>query len=90
MLLASFVKDPAAVLDYTIDWSPWLAEDAIVTSTWVVEGDVELSDDVVYSSITQVWASGGTEGTLADLTNHVVTEDGREDERTIRLILRQQ
>jgi hypothetical protein len=89
-MLASFVKDPAAVLDYTIDWSPWLADDAIITSTWTVVGDVDLSDDANYSPVTQVWASGGTEGTLADLTNHVVTAEGREDERTIRLILRQQ
>jgi hypothetical protein len=89
-MLASFVKDPQAVLDYTIDWTPWLADDAIVTSTWSVVGDVDLSDDAIYTSITQVWASGGTDGTLADLTNHVVTEEGREDERTIRLILRHQ
>jgi hypothetical protein len=89
-MLKVFEKDPSAVLDYTIDWSPWLDDDAIVTSTWSVVGDVDLSDEAVYTSITQVWASGGTEGTLADLTNHVVTEEGREDERTIRLILRQQ
>ncbi len=89
-MLASFVKDPAAVLDYTIDWSPWLGEDTIVTSTWTVEGDVDLSDEAIFASVTQVWASGGTLGTLADLTNHVVTDEGREDERTIRLILREQ
>ena len=89
-MLASFVKDPQAVLDYTIDWSPWLADDLIVDSTWSVVGDVVLQDGVVYASITQIWASGGTEGTLADLTNHVVTAAGREDDRTIRLLLRQQ
>jgi hypothetical protein len=89
-MLASFVKDPQAVLDYTIDWSLWLADDLIVDSTWSVVGDVVLQDGVVYASITQIWASGGTEGTLADLTNHVVTAAGREDDRTIRLLLRHQ
>ena len=34
MLLASFPKDPDAVLDYYLDWGPWLAGDTIVTSAW--------------------------------------------------------
>lgn len=33
-----FVKDPSAILDYTIDWSEWLpTDDAISTATWTVD-----------------------------------------------------
>lgn len=89
-MLTTFLKDPTAILDYTIDWSAWLEDETIITSTWAVIGDVELSDDENFTSLTLVWASGGTEGTLADLTNQIVTTGGRTNEVTIRLILRQE
>jgi hypothetical protein len=88
MLIAIYTKDPEAVLDYYIDWAPWLLGDTIVNSEWVVTtGTVTLSDPAVLGGVTQVWASGGVAGDTVDLTNHIVTADGREDERTLRLKL---
>jgi hypothetical protein len=88
MLIAIYTKDPEAVLDYYIDWDPWLAGDTIVDSDWVVTtGTVTLSDPAVLGGVTQVWASGGVAGEMADLTNHITTAEGREDERTVRLKL---
>lgn len=88
MLIGSFVKDPSAVLDYYLDWTPWLAGDTIVTSAWVTTGTVTLRDAAVVGSVTLIWVEGGLAGELVDLTNHIVTTGGREDERTLRLILR--
>ena len=33
----TFTKDPDAVLDYSVDWSLWLAGDEISTSEWLLE-----------------------------------------------------
>jgi hypothetical protein len=90
MLVEVFVKDPSAVLDYYMDWTDLLASsDTIVTSTWVASSDtVTLSDDDILSDITVVWVEGGEAGELVDLTNHIVTAEGREDERTLRLKVR--
>ena len=85
MLVASFVKDPSAILDYYMDWTAWLAGDTIVDSVWVASGDVILSDSAVVGTFTSVWVEGGIAGDLIDLTNHIVTTEGREDERTLRL-----
>jgi len=34
--MTTFIKDPDAVLDYSVDWSKWLAGDQIQTSAWSV------------------------------------------------------
>jgi hypothetical protein len=90
MLVSSFVKDPAAILDYYLDWTAWLADDTLTDSMWVATGSasVTLMDPGVLGTVTRVWVDGGVNGELVDLTNHVVTAQGREDERTLRLILR--
>lgn len=87
MLVGSFVKDPSAVLDYYMDWSTWLAGDEIATSTWVATGTVTIRDPAIEGDFAVIWVEGGTAGELVDLTNHIVTTEGREDERTLRLIV---
>lgn len=79
--------DPDADLPYGINWTAWLAGDTIATSTWTVSGSgVTLHDDDNTTTATTVWAAGGTEGTKYDLTNHIVTTAGLEDDRTIVLV----
>jgi hypothetical protein len=75
------IKDPAAVLDYAVDWSEWLGSDAIVTSTWTAQG-VTVDSDEHDGRVATAWLSGGTAGQRATATNHVITAAGREDERT--------
>lgn len=86
----SFTKDPHADLDYTIDWSDWLGADTISTSAWAVaSGDVTLHDAAIVGDLTQVWATGGTAGTIARVTNSIVTAAGREEERTLTFIIQE-
>ena len=87
MLVGSFVKDPSAVLDYYCDWSSWLAGDTIADSTWTATGTVTISEPGIEGDFTVIWVEGGTAGELVDLINHIVTAEGREDERTLRLIV---
>lgn len=87
----TYVKDPSAILDYSINWSSWLvAGDTIVTSTWTAETGITIDDDSNTTTATTVWLSGGTAGESYDVTNHIVTDDGREDDRTITILVREQ
>lgn len=85
MTISSFMKDPDAVLDYTIDWSSFLSSgDTITSSTWVSSSvDISIDSDSFTSTMTTVWLSGGIDGFSYEITNHVVTAYGREDDRVI-------
>lgn len=85
----SFTKDPDAVLDYTVDWSDWLSDgETIATSEWLdVEGIVKDFDTNTDTTAT-VWLSGGTSPEVYVLTNRITTSDGRGDDRSIRIRVR--
>ena len=80
-------KDPDAKLDYSIDWTLWLATgDTVDTSSWAVsptgptltDGTIDMA-----GAVTTIWFDGGTVGTKYVLTNHITTVEGREDDRSI-------
>lgn len=84
-----YTKDPAAVLDYEVDWSTWLGDDTIATSTWTVtDGDVTLGGEASTTTTAKVWVSAGTLGSRSKVTNQIVTTAGRTDERTITINVR--
>lgn len=85
------LKDPQAVLDYSIDWgAEYLGEgDLIADSAWSAEPDEPdgvaiVGSDFDASSAT-VKAAGGIAGRLYALVNRVTMESGRIDERSIVL-----
>lgn len=89
----TFTKDPDAVLDYACDWSAWLSGDTIASSTWTVPdgltegtGDYESTHTATEAL---VWLSGGTAGRTYAVTNRITTTEGREDERTIYVRVRE-
>ena len=82
--MSSFVKDPDATLDYSIDWTNWLEGDTISTSTWTVPvGLTEPRPDVNDGSVTTVWLAGGTVGEVYSVLNRISTVAGRTDDRTL-------
>ena|SRR5687767_11151656 len=84
--LDPFVKDPNAVLDYAVSWAAWLAEvsDTLVTSVWsVLTGTVQIDSDVSNTTVATVWLTGGAAGEKCSLRNRITTADGRIDDRTI-------
>lgn len=85
MAEAVFTKDPQAGLDYSIDWSDWLSNDTIVTSTWTVPTGITKVTDTKTTTVTTVWLSGGTVGQAYDVMNEITTTAGRKDDRTIRI-----
>lgn len=86
----SFRKDPAAVLDYEVDWTAWLTEagDTIDTSTWTVPDGITVDSDTHTATVATIWLSGGTLGTAYAVTNRITTAGGRTDERTIVILVR--
>jgi hypothetical protein len=89
MLTGNLEKNPAAILDYYMNWTVWLAGDTLIDSTWSATGSVTLSEPAMVGSVTSVWVAGGIAGELVDLTNLVVTTGGRKEKATLRLILRE-
>lgn len=79
-------KDPNAVLDYQIDWSDWLrAGDSIGDSEWIVPDGIEKDSDSFNSTTTTIWISGGTAGTNYAFTNRITTIQGRTQDRTVTI-----
>jgi hypothetical protein len=81
----TFTKDPDAVLDYSVDWSAWLAGDQIASSEWLLEQGALIEIVTATSTATKatVWLRGGQKGTTYLVTNRIVTSGGRTDDRTI-------
>lgn len=85
-----WIKDPDAVLDWSFDWSRWLdAGETITLATVAATGSVVVDSTVTASPIVTAWVSGGTAGDTDSVTCQITTSDGRTDERTIRLSIRE-
>ena len=88
--MSFLLKDPEAALDYAVDWgADYLGGDALVTSDWSVSPD-EAGGAIIAGSnfdllIATVQVAGGVPGKIYRVTNHVTTESGREDSRSIML-----
>lgn len=89
MSIATFLKDPNAILDYQVDWSPWLGVDTITTSDWIVPTGITKQSETNTATTATIWLSGGTAGTKYQLTNRITTAGGRTDDRTITISVKE-
>jgi hypothetical protein len=84
MANTSFTKDPEAVLDYTFDWSDWLATGETISSyTVTVPAGITKDSDSQADGVVTYWLSGGTAGTAYRVECKIVTSAGRTDELSI-------
>jgi len=89
-MASSYVKDPDANLDYSVDWSQWLQSgETITASTWVVTTGITKGTTSNTTTSTTVWLSGGTDGTKYTATNHITTSLARQDDRSITIRVQQ-
>ena len=84
------LKDPAALLDYAVDWgADYLSDDTVAASVWSVDpdepGGVTVAGSDAAPTTTSVTVSGGIAGRIYRLVNHVTLLSGREDQRSIVL-----
>lgn len=87
-----FYKDPDAVLDYKFDWSSWLPSGDTIASRVVTAADgiTKDSDSITDTSTSvTVWLSGGTANSSYQITCAIVTADGREDDRSMLISVRE-
>jgi hypothetical protein len=80
-------KDPNAVLDYTTDWTNYLApiSDTIASAVVVLDGSSGLTQPTsatVTSTSVTLWLGGGTAGLTGSVTVRITTTGGRIDDRT--------
>ena len=87
----SYTKDPDATLDWTFDWGPWLTTGEVLSTAAVT---VPTDTGAIVKATTEtvdpdgtvtVWLRGGTAGKSYDVVCRVTTNQGRTDERTIRI-----
>lgn len=90
MALAKFEKDPDAVLDYTVDWAPYLGGDTISAVEWIVPEGLTLDTQEEDDTTATAWLSGGTAGEDYEVVCRVTTVGGRIDDRTIVIRVREQ
>jgi len=83
----TIAKDPNAVLDYSWDWTDWLAPmtDAISSFTVLASSGLTVVSSAVDAGIVSAFLSGGVLGAVETATCRIVTTGGRTDDRTIYL-----
>ena len=80
--------DRDSFLDYSLDWSDWLAgDDSIASSVWSSDDGLTLSGPTIYGSLTTIWVQGGASRTWYAVTNTVTSAQGRKDQQTIRMYI---
>lgn len=86
--MSTFIKDPDAVLDFTVDWAANLAtDDTIATANFTVPAGITKDSQSNTTTTATVWLSGGTAGTTYNVVCRITTADGRTDDRTLRIVV---
>ncbi len=87
--------DPESAKDYGVLWARWLeAGETITASTWTLPSGLVLDEDHeddFSDTETRVWIRADETvviGENYDLTNHIVTSAGREEDQTITIPVR--
>lgn len=81
----TILKDPNAVLDYTMSWAAWL----VAAGNDTIASVVSVGDAVTVNSTTNnattvtIWVSGGTVGVRGSVRVRITTVGGRTDDRTV-------
>lgn len=87
--MSFYLKDPDSRVDYSIDWTPYLAGQAIEASFWVVapaEPDgIEAEETSFEPARTAARLTGGVTGHCYTVSNRVIFSDGTLDARSITL-----
>lgn len=85
-------KDPNAEYDLQFDWSKRLEEgETIASSVFLKDDDTLVIDrESIDGAFTTFWVAGGTAGEPVEITNRIVTSEGRKWDKTGILRMREQ
>ena len=90
--MKTFTKDPDAKLDYTVDWTDFLAaaSDTISASSFISSSDdLTLEDESMLDGIHTVFVSGGTLNEVYRVTSRIETVGGRINDNSLRLLIKE-
>lgn len=87
--MTSFIKDPDATLDYTIDWEKFLNGDTISSSVWTVPAGLNQVTSTNTTTTATVWISSGTLDTPYKVSNRMTSVAGRVDDRTFVITIKE-
>jgi hypothetical protein len=79
-------KDPAATLDYLIDWVKDFKGAPIISVEWILPVGIIMEASVFTDTTTTIWVSGGVLGQTYLIVCRAST-DALTDERTILLTI---
>ena len=85
------VKDSNARLDYSLNWTDYFVDisDSIASFTILAE-NVIVNSFYFNGAVTTAWISGGIAGDKVQVTFRIVTTNGRIDDRSIYLKIKEQ
>lgn len=91
MITRNVIKDPEAEVDFTLDWSDYLeGSDVIDTVTWTVPSGITKGATANTDTTTTIWLSSGENWEDYIVVCEILTTDGRTDQRSLRVMVRQQ
>ena len=80
-------KDPAGVLDYTLDWSEYLPSgDTLSTCTVTI---LTLNSSSITTNTATAIISGGTAGNKYNVEYTITTSDSKTDSRNFRIFVQE-
>jgi hypothetical protein len=85
-------KNPADLIDYSIDWINVLKalnDDTIASATWNVPSGLVLEGQTIAGSVTSAVISGGTAGQVYTVGCQITTTGGRIVRRNVRLAVKE-
>ena len=88
--LQPFDKDPDDIVDYVFDFEEWLGDDTInagLTTALSENCDAEVAATTQTTATLRV--SGGTEGQTGTATIRLVSNNGRQSDRSLRFRFKQ-
>lgn len=85
-----FYKDPDAVLDYAVNWSDYLEDgETLSSSSFTVESGITKDSESNTGTSSVVWLSGGELYAEYTITCTITTSEGRTDERSFSVSIKQ-
>jgi hypothetical protein len=88
-VISHFIKDPQAVIDYTIRWTGWLGDDTIASSSWIVPAGIVNTSESNNTVDTIIWVASGTVGQVYEIINRIITAGGQQNDQTISILIRE-
>ena len=73
--MCEYIKDPDSVTDYAVDWTEWLAEKTIQSSSWIVPAGLVNEGESFIDDKTAIVLSGGTLNACYEVVNHIITNE---------------